>query len=206
MRRMTMSADKFNEAEKYLLDNWQQACLVEKSMKAVRGRYQSTCDRVWEAIKDKHKELDWHDVSPLRYNGIVGIGRNTWPGEPGKGAIYIGNLLLEYLLDDNSPSPRAGIWVGTRRKPLIDDEGIKRVLCAAETLLAREEFEQCVKESVLGDGYILWYRLPEERRTLVGMLLDGDGQQFVDCLVTHLEVFTRFIPILDEVFLKPTKK
>ena len=50
------------------------------------------------------------------------------------------------------------------------------------------------------------YYLPEKRTELLEMILKDDGQEFVDCLVKHFESFVRFIPVLDEVFAKPSAK
>ena len=54
-------------------------------------------------------------------------------------------------------------------------------------------------------SYQLWYELPESDK-LMQMLLDGDSQKFVDCLLGHFEVFAKFIPVLDEIFPEKPEK
>ena len=113
---------------------------------------------------------------------------------------------MEELSDDNAEHPFIGIWAGTPNKPAMDVKGIKRVLSSADKTLTEDEFAICEKEDPSEYYYVLWYELPEKRADLIEMLLDGDGQRFVDCLVAHFEVFAKFIPVLDEVFVKSPKK
>ncbi len=40
---------------------------------------------------------------------------------------------------------------------------------------------------------------------LLNMLLNGDNQLFVDCLVEHFNVFAKFIRVLDKIYSKPQK-
>jgi len=206
-----MPTSTFNEAEKYLLQigTWQQACRVQKSLKEIRSKYTEICERVCTAIMEEHRELDLCEawVTQSAYDGIIDIGRKKWQqSENCKACICIENLRLESLLDDNAEHPLIGIWAGTAKKPAIDVKGIKRVQSSADKILTKDELAICERDDPSDYCYFLWYELPEKRAELVAMLLEGDGQAFVDCLVAHCEVFTKFIPVLDEVVSKTGKK
>jgi hypothetical protein len=47
----------------------------------------------------------------------------------------------------------------------------------------------------------LWYNIPESRKELTQMLLDDESEKFVECIVSHVMILTRFIPVLDEILL-----
>jgi hypothetical protein len=137
----------------------------------------------------------------------MAVGCKKWCNEDSYASIRIDNLRPEILLDDNAVHPFVGIWAGKPNKPAMDVSGIKKVFSAADKVLTKDELAICEKAADPSDyRYVLRYKLPEDRRDLVGMLLEGDGQRFVDCLVAHFEVFAKFIPVLDEVFSKPGKK
>lgn len=210
---MKMPVDKFNEAEKYLIENWRQACLVEKSMKDIRRRYTEIGDRVLESLRDAHKELDWGE-SCVKKDGYIAAGRKKWRCGDVQGQIGVECISLEELADDNSDRPFIGIWTGSPKTPLTDLKGIERLLSEADTLLSEDELARCEKDdpSQCEDPadyeyqYVIWYYLPEERRALLNMLVAGDGEQFVDCLVGHFKVFAQFIPLLDEIYARAVKK
>jgi hypothetical protein len=203
-----MPADRFNEAEMYLVQNWQKACLVEKSMKEIRKRYAAILDRVWEAVEHEHKELDWCEIVVTQSwcTGYMYIGRNDWRVVDDYTYIGVENLRLEILADDNAEAPFIGIWAGKPRRPAMKMEGIKAVMSAVKRILPKAEFSWEVQADPSDYEWLLWYYLPKTRQELLGMILDGDGQRFVNCLVEHFEVFTKFIPVLDGVFSKPNKK
>jgi len=46
-----------------------------------------------------------------------------------------------------------------------------------------------------------WYNLPESRQSLAQMLLDNESEKFVECIVSHVMILARFIPVLDEILL-----
>jgi hypothetical protein len=50
-----MPATKFNDAERYLLANWQQARLIEVSMGEIREKYAGICERVLDSVNSPLK-------------------------------------------------------------------------------------------------------------------------------------------------------
>ena len=202
-----MSKNRFNEAEAYLLCNWQQARSVEKTMEEIRAKYAEVIERVWAATKAQHKELDWYEAYVTQFwcDGYINIGRSNWQISDNYAYIGIDNLRLEILSDDNAERPYIGIYAGTSRKPAMEVGGIRKVLSAAGRILPKDKFSWEKQDDPSEYAWVLWYDLPARREELLEMLLDGDGQRFVDFLAEHFGVFTKFIPVLDEVFSKPKK-
>jgi hypothetical protein len=201
-----MAENTFNEPEKYLIQNWVQARRAEKSMEEIRGKYAGIFDRVWEEVKAAHGELDHCHTRVTQFwcKGYMGIGRKEWRREGGdQPLIQIDRLRLEVLLDDESEPPFAGIWACKAKKPGTDRDGVRTIITEANKVLTKEEVARCQFESQNNYGYVLRYNLPENRHDLAGFLLEEDGQNFVDCMVSHFEVLARFIPVLDKVFTKP---
>jgi hypothetical protein len=210
-----MSTDGFNEAERYLVQNWRQACRVEEAVKAVRLRYVELGDRVLETVQENHSELDWWENWLKRYSCIQIGGNEWWQQGDDHACIGIEYISLDDLTADNpDDEPFIGIWVGEQKKPLTDVNGIEQIDAAAKKLLAKDEIErwEWSEPSDYDDEsndlyqYQFSYYLPETRTELLEMILKDDGQEFVDCLVKHFEAYVRFIPVLDEVFAKSSAK
>lgn len=51
----------------------------------------------------------------------------------------------------------------------------------------------------------LLYNLAQCHRALHQMLMDGDGQRFVDAVAGHFELMARFVPTLDKLFSETVK-
>ncbi|MEI8373374.1 MAG: hypothetical protein WCJ35_11155 [Planctomycetota bacterium] len=202
-----MSTDGFNEAERYLVQNWRQARRVEESMADVRPKYVEIGDRILETVQENHPELNWSENSLKRYP-CIHIGRKKWQQGDDHGCIGIEYISLDELTAEHpDDEPFIGIWTGEQKKPLTDFKGIKRIEAAAKKLLAPEEIDRWEWPDELNQyQYQFSYYLPEKRTKLLDMILKDDGQEFVDCLVKHFESFVRFIPVLDEVFAKPSAK
>ena len=193
-------ANTSDEAKKYIFANWRRACQVEETLKEIRG----IVPRVVKLIQYKHRELD--HATPIssfddsEWSGYIGVRRNEWYSIFGEAPwIYIYNLRPDYLLNESCPAPRAGIYAGKKPRQTELEQIRRRV----GELLTKDELDRCQPPT---DHYVLNYKLPEDRRDLVGMLLEGDGQRFVDCLVGHFEVFAKLIPTLNEVFSKPNEE
>jgi hypothetical protein len=199
-----MPTNAFNEAEAYLLQNWQQACQVETSMKEIRAKYTAICDKIIETFKDLHGELDWSENN-VKSLGAISIGCEKWKTDDNYASIGIECIKLENLLDNKAEHPFIGIYLGSPKKPAMNAEQICYLCSKARTILTIDQLNQCGEEEPCNDysdcgyEYQIWYYLPDGQE-LLNMLLDGDGQRFVDCLVEQFEVFAKFIPVLDEIF------
>jgi hypothetical protein len=199
-----MSKELFNEAELYLIRQWQSAILVEESMGKIRDKYDSLFQKIADALGAKHAELNNPQVYVKQFweTGYFGAGRKAWRHGNNNPGFYLHNLRLEMLSDETQEAPYAYIWLGSAKKTDSDLAAARETIrFAASKLLTREELQRCKMDDI-DMGCPLCYDLPESRNDLLNMLTMGDGQQFADCMLAHLDVLAKFTPILDEVLLK----
>lgn len=199
-----MGKTLFNEAELYLIRNWSRARLLEESMQEVRDKYRGLGKEVVERIREDHPALDWDVVylCPKSDSGGIGIGRSAWPkGNPYNLGLYVEPLELELLAageEDEVEDPCAFISTQSASSTESREPSVTQAVnSAASRLLTEEELKRLKLKGKARKP--LWYKLPETRRQLLDMLLDGDGRGFVKCISAHFEILARFIPVLDEV-------
>ncbi len=194
-----------NEAERFLLQNWSEAHRMEKTMEGVRSKYKELFDRVVEAVTESHPDLDQNRYYVTQFwgDGSVGFSRITWPGNDMHPAgLWIWNLRLEVLADDTQEAPRPSIWIGPKVAKSVGvdvEEARSRLLTAAVNLLAPDERDQVTDEN-LGES-LLAFKGPSKRE-LLEALVQGDGDDFVRRLVEQVDLMSRFVPVLDEVFTR----
>jgi hypothetical protein len=199
-----MAKELFNEAELYLLRQWQSARLMEESMETIRVKYDSLFQKTVDAFRARHEELNNPQVYVKQFwdTGYAGVGRKAWCSGNYNPGFYLYNLRLEILSDETQDAPYAYIWLGSAKKTDADLAAAReRIRLAASKLLTKEELQRCKMDDP-DKGCPLYYYLPESRNDLLNMLTMGDGQHFADCMTAHLELLARFTPILDEVLLK----
>ena len=125
-----MAKELMNEAQRYLLANWQDARMLEESMEAVREQYRQIFDRVAESVKGIHPELDVSKAYVTQFwgSGAIGFSRQEWP-DADKGAdtpgLWIEYLRLENLSSDAEPAPLATIWVPSKTAKKVSVHGLR---------------------------------------------------------------------------------
>ncbi len=192
-----------NEAERYLIQNWPSARLMEKAMESVRKEYKGVFERALEALQQSGKDFDNPGIFVTQFwgRGFVFLNMTAWMRNkkiwPPPG-FYIENLRLELLCDKDEAVPYASIWLPAKKNGVDPAEARKAILEAAQQLLTEEERALCLKGQE-EDDYPLYYDLPEPKDQLLKMLLDGDAQPFVDCMVGHLDLLARFTPVIDKL-------
>jgi hypothetical protein len=196
-----MAKQLMNEAERFLLEHWADAHLLEKSMKDIRVKYEHVCDQVVEAVKEKHAELDLSRVAMTQSwtDGCVGFGRKSWPRDDPKtpSGFWVNHLRLEYLTEKEEEAPYASIWI-TKESKLDFTAAQSIVARAASELLAAEEINEWTPDEE--DEQTLLWRWTASKAKLLAGLLEGDGEAFVKLLLSEFDVMARFVPVLDEVF------
>src|SRR5277367_4688205 len=55
LRRATMAEQLFNDAERYLLGRWSDACLLEEQLDKVRNKFKELCQKSADAVREKHR-------------------------------------------------------------------------------------------------------------------------------------------------------
>lgn len=201
---------KFKEPERFLLDNWSDSRQLEQTMEDVRKKYEEVLKRVQEKVKRSGERLDdlrlgkWSRADDDDDGWQLGFGRKQWPRSNwGMCGYWLYNLDLEALTSERGPEPRASIWLKPARQRGVNVEQLgKRIKQEASRLLPKN-----VQRSPEGEGadHPLVYTLPEDRKVLLGMLVQDDSQVFVDCLASHIETLSQFTPILDKYLLKGKK-
>ena len=199
-----MTNETFNEPERFLIQHWAASHQLELAMARIRASYTSVGERIVAAVRGTHAELDSEIVALTQHwgEGILLIGRKAWrqPNDWPSG-FYFENLRLEVLSDEAEGPPSLSIWFNKSEKMGIDKQvAIEAVHQAATGVLSQEEMKLCKLTS--DDNCALVYLIPESKDTLLEMLAEGTSQSFIDCLVGHLDVLTRFTPVLDKVFEK----
>ena len=195
-----MPKELMNEAERFLLEQWADARLLEESMEGVRTKYKELFQRTVNAVTESHPELNANAVYPTQFwgSGCVGFGRKSWPrGEsdwpPG---LWLWTLRLEKLTAEDSEPPYASIWIP--KKCNLDFAAARiAVNGAAKEVLTPEELKDTESED--SGEHLLWLPVPSKRQ-LLGALSEGDGEKFVELFVFQFDLMARFVPVLDKVF------
>jgi len=196
-----------NEAERFLLEKWGEARLLEESMEDVRTKYKEVFERIINAVTEAHPELDAHRsyVTQFWGSGYIGFGRKSWPGGESNwpSGFWVNNLRLEKLATPESESPGAYIELSSKSKANLDFDAARVVLDSeAKTLLTREELSgTAVGES---SKLLLWLPAPSKSKLLSSLSLD-DGQKFVELFVSQFDMMARFVPVIDKVFVECLK-
>src|SRR6185312_7930680 len=111
---MIMPKEFLNEAERFLVEHWTEARLLEESMDGVRKKYKEIFDRIIEAVAEAHPELDAHHSRPTQFwcDGYIGFGRKSWPSDKygNPSGFWIHCVRLEVLAAEDSETPYACIW------------------------------------------------------------------------------------------------
>jgi len=126
-----------NEAERYLIQNWPSARLMEKAMESIRKDYKGIFERVLEAVLQSGNEFDNPGVFVTQFwgSGYVFLNRTAWLRNkkiwPPPG-FYIENLRLELLCDKDGPAPYASIWLPAKKTGVDPAEARKAILEAVQ--------------------------------------------------------------------------
>ncbi|HUT34320.1 MAG TPA: hypothetical protein VNE39_12615 [Planctomycetota bacterium] len=172
-------------------------------MESIRKEYKGIFERAVDALQQSGKAFDNPGVFVTQFwgRGYVFLNRTAWMRNkkiwPPPG-FYIENLRLELLCDKDEPAPYASIWLPAKKTGVDLSEARKAIVEAAQQLLTKEECERCLKQQEEVE-YPLYYDLPEPKDQLLEMLVKGDGQSFVDCMVGHLDLLARFTPVVDKL-------
>lgn len=201
-----MPKELLNEAERFLLEHWEDARLLEESMEGVRTKYKEVFQRIIDAVTEAHPELDAQRSAVTQFwtDGCIGFGRKSWPGGESNwpSGLWLNGLRLEELAAEDSEPPYASIWV-PRKSNLDFDAARVAVKEVAKNLLTPEELKGTVSPE---SGEELLFLPAPQKRELLGALSDGNGQGFVALFVSQFDLMARFVPVLDKVFRECLRK
>ena len=201
-----MAKDLLNEAERYLLNNWYDARMLEEAMEGVRKKYSEVFERIREAVTAKYRDLDEAKIFVTQFwsTGIAGFTCSRWPDSDTLDApgLWLDNLRLENLSAESEPPPEAILWIApkTARKFKLDMTRARNdIAAAAKQLLEREEakaLNQPAEEDVL-----LSFPAPSKAELLQAFLA-SDGHRFVDRMLAQVDLMAKFIPVLNAFFVE----
>jgi hypothetical protein len=196
-----MPKELLNEAERFLLEHWGEARLLEESMEGVRTKYKEVFQRIIDAVTQAHPELDAYALALTQSytDGQIAFGRKSWPGGESNNprwlasGLWVLNVRLELLTAEDSEAPIAFID-GAEKSNLDFDAARVAMKEAAKQLLTEEELNHT--GGAESDEVLLNLPAPSKRQ-LLDALSDGDGQKFVNLFVSHFDMAARFVPVLD---------
>jgi hypothetical protein len=196
-----MARNLLNEAEQYLLKHWEDARLLEESVESVRAKYVEICQRVVDAVKEQHPELDASAICLAQAwnTGEIGLGRTSWPMQDNKypTGLWVYGLQLENLAAEDCEDPSGCIWVAKKKITGFDFAAARAALmAAAQTMLSPQELRSVSQADTFDN--LLWFDAPSKKEIL-NALIDGDGQRFVELFVSQFDFMARFIPAVDQV-------
>jgi hypothetical protein len=198
-----MKTHQFSDPELYLLNNWANAMLLERSMTAVRVKYAEILGVALEKVSKHHDGLDSRFIETKDKEKFkVGIGKRSWPSMYPKtwpSGFWLGCIGLRHLTSEDGDAPYACIWLNPPRSADLDLKvAVQRLHDAAQTILSQEQLPDLGK-TVKVDEADIWYPLGEPRAKLLEMILNNKSRELIACIVAHFETMAKFIPVMDEI-------
>src|ERR1022692_3316100 len=136
-----MSKILFNESEMYLVNNWTEARLIERTLVTMRVKYEVILEKVLGAVQKKYPELD-HRAKIMALNAgkdddeqrgviTIGVGRKAWPStyvrnEPS--GLWLSDIRLGELIVDCEKGPTANVFLSPPRDYGLDLADVASVL------------------------------------------------------------------------------
>jgi len=195
-----MAATPFDEAERYLLERWQDVGGLQMCIEEMERNQTRRLEEIASRFTKSKPELDRWERYPSRgapaYD--IGVGKEQWSKWTG---LWVENIGIQRLWNEQEEGPCASVWIGS--------ETHEAAACRNEIRKAAGSISPVGKgwqsPDAASDVTAVWYPLPESREDLIKMLLEGNGERFNDCISNHLLVLAKFVPVLDTAF-KNAKK
>jgi len=203
-----MTKNQFSKPEQFLIKNWADVLQLRQSTDSISDTYDAICGEVVAAVREKMPELNHSRVfDEFRESGRqIALGRKRWPSKwtGWLSGFYISDIGLESLSSESEDPPTASIWLIPPSGSGLDHaQARNRIRREAKQRLRPEQLKACCEDE--DPCTCLCFSLPERRDRLLEMLLNDRTQDYVDCMVSHFEVLAKFIPVVDELLLSPTK-
>ncbi len=206
-----MAKQLFNEAETYLLENWTDARLLEKSLVTMRKKYAAVLVKVLDEVKKRHPDFDCRGMEFRVLDEDndddcdcvnIGVGKKAWPSASRRNwpsGLWICGITLGEIVAHGEGFPTASVWINPPEDSTVDLTSVgHRLEEEAKRLLPERTVTHTVDKE---DGWVsIDYSLPESRNALLELLLKGESQGFIKCLVAHFETLTKLVPAIDQIF------
>lgn len=189
-----------NAGELFLFERLPDALLLEKSMKAIRQKY----DDLWASVcKWAHPELKRQRIRATDAKSGVVFGRASWdtPWPAWPSGFYVWGVSFENLCNDGEDRPELGVWLRPPTNRHIDlNSARKRLHQQIVRLLGDADDESGQRDISLG------WKLPESRQQLLCALNQNGGREFIKIMFSHLRSLAPLIPEIDRVFDKGARR
>jgi hypothetical protein len=182
---------RFNEPDKFLLEKWTDARLLEDAVDEVRKKYEQVLESVVTEFQTTHRELDCSKIGLT--HGSFGLGREKWPKRNGwPTGFYIEEIRLDNLTSPDMEPPWKTVWV-LHANPKEAESRLRKV---ADKVLKAEapkwEFQIDSKAAML-------FCELEPRKELFDLLLKDESKGFVERMLAHFESMVGFVSVIDEL-------
>jgi hypothetical protein len=206
-----MNKQNLSTRDRWLIKKWEKALLFEDAMATARQHYENLFSEVHQRVKSKYPDLQGYTphrlmdkVASADYDdgsGCVVFFHPKWVRARGfwESGIWLSNISLDELATALGPAPNASIWLSVS-KP--DDKRIEKLRSRLRPRYSRIGHRRSLRfqeHDPTTSRTCLWYELPEERSRLLRMVLQNDGQPFVDCIANHVEVMAGLVQGLDDL-------
>ena len=189
-----MATTQFNEAERYLLENWQEVadmrkCIYEMEIKQ-NQRLENIAKRAIDSLPGGLD--DWLCYGKRNTHSIL-VRRKDWIGK--WTGLWVENLSLEDLLYERSKESWASVHFSG-----FDDDVLAKCMKTAGLYAKKHDLWKLGQFREEKDS--IWYPLPKTREELMRMLMDGKSEPFDECIMKHFELLAKLIPAVDEAMDK----
>jgi hypothetical protein len=197
-------AKRFNEEHQWVINNWIEARLLEVSMDQVRKKYEDVGKLVIKAVQKEKSELNNCQLH-LEQSAIC-FAKKKWSRKSEKWppGLWIWNIGLAHIKAGDGEGAWAGIWFVDpkgRKFGLEDLKEARTKIQNKSAKLMKDEKLNHTFDDESDHSTLLAYKIPESRKALARALFDNDSEKFVECMVCHVMILARFIPVLDEILL-----
>lgn len=199
-----MAGHAFNAAERFLLGGWPAASRLERSMESVRKKYQLLCERIVEEFQVSHPEFDMSRVRVTHRSasyGYLWISKRTWPKKRNSAAgIWIENIRLEFLADDEQPGPLASLWLGPMEEHASFDKLKKEIIDRANKVLPHQLLLNSAR-TLPERAYTFGFEFCD-KKGLLSTLTEPDAPRFSSILHEQLDSLSKIVSPIDALLLQ----
>ena len=195
----------FNEAERYLLENWSDAASLEESMEAIRKKYENMVQQALNQAQQQRPELDVASAFATQFWGIgwIGLSKTCWEASnpSNRPGLWISGIRLEILASSANESPAAIIWASPKdlkKRNRKVPETIEFIWNEAKNRLGQETASQFEKGTG-SDGTLI--RAPmASKAEILEAIQSANGDRFSELIVSAFDDLGPLVPAIDEIF------
>ena len=197
-----MAKQTFNEAELFLIQNWDEAQALADTMAKARKKNQELLEKIVEAVLVEYqKDFDFGGIKTGGEYCCLTFSRKGWPRDGNRPAgLYLDFLGLDSLASKEvAEIPEAYVYMGpARKKTGLDVASAKQKLWQElPKWLTPEEQQPCLKYEDNRDAFVGWYF--SSKQEILGWITAGDEQKLKECIQDQVAIFVKLLPVLNDL-------